>query len=77
MNNHNNQNYNYDQSYDYFNDRKQDHKQDHSSSVLRETTQEFCQTVNSTFDEDQDKIVISKNLLIKGALIALGLDLFF
>lgn len=75
MNNRDNSNYNYDQDYDHYN--KQDHKQDRSGSVIRETSQEFCQTVNSAFDEKQDNLVISKNLLIKGALIALGLDLLF
>ena len=46
-------------------------------SLLQETDRELHDVIRSATDRDSDSITISKSLLIKGALLALGINLFF
>ncbi len=46
-------------------------------SLLQETDRELHEVIRSATDRDSDSITISKSLLIKGALLALGINLFF
>ena len=46
-------------------------------SLLHETDRELHDVIRSATDRDSDSITISKSLLIKGALLALGINLFF
>ena len=48
-----------------------------SSGLLQETDRELNELIKSATDRDCDSITISKSLLIKGALLALGINLFF
>ena len=45
--------------------------------LLQETDLELNELIKSATDRDCDSITISKSLLIKGALLALGINLFF
>ena len=46
-------------------------------SLLQETDRELHDVIRSATDRDSDSITISKSLLIKGVLLALGINLFF
>lgn len=79
MNNHNfdNNNSNNNDYYSTYYDPNEEYTQDRKGSIFKNTVQEFNQTVDSVRDRNKDEVVISKNLLVKAALIALGLDLLF